>query len=153
MLFSQSCVKRDRTGDNWRGCKDDEGRERLTFGERLRELGCSASRADSWLRILPMHTDIFRPGAKRMGPEYFHWWDKGQWAKLECRKFPLNVRKKTTVSWQSTWRRLREVLQSPSQGLLRTALAEPVSAGGLDWEVSRGCFQHQPFHGFVIWWD
>lgn len=36
---------------------------------------------------------------------------RGNGHKLECRKLPLNMRKKTTVKWQSTWRRLlREVL-------------------------------------------
>lgn len=89
--------ERHRRGNDWRGSsrgyKDDEGQEHITYGERLRELGCSASRTDSWERILPMHTNILRAGAKRMET------DSGDRTrvnrhKLKCKKFHLNMRKK-----------------------------------------------------------
>ena len=52
------------------------------------------------------------------------WQDKGQWHKLERRKFYANIRKNVFTVWVTEhWNRLsREIVESPSLEIFKTCL-------------------------------
>jgi len=128
-----------------RAAKTMKGLERLSYEERLRELGLFSLKKRRLRGDLIYTYKYLKGGCQKDGVKLFSVVPsdstRGNGHKLKHKKFHLNMRKNFfTLRVMEHWKRLpREVVESPSLEIFKTrldnilpALVDPASAWGLD---------------------